>query len=113
MNPMYFVVLLCGVYSGNLGLFSSITLFFGSLSVQRVCRVFTPAICMKLIAWGKTTHGGAKQGMAEGAPLPPWLTDAQYLSPLLIAYDQSIADQVLIPYLFLSSRYPMSPTLPF
>eukprot|EP00240_Pyramimonas_obovata_P001697 CAMPEP_0118930520 /NCGR_PEP_ID=MMETSP1169-20130426/7177_1 /TAXON_ID=36882 /ORGANISM="Pyramimonas obovata, Strain CCMP722" /LENGTH=474 /DNA_ID=CAMNT_0006872885 /DNA_START=196 /DNA_END=1616 /DNA_ORIENTATION=- len=36
---------------------------------------------------------GFLEGMVEGAPLPPWLTDAQYLSPLLVAYDQRLLEQ--------------------
>ena len=40
------------------------------------------------------------QGLVDGAPLPPWLTDAQYLSPLLVAYDQRLAEQVQSCWVF-------------
>lgn len=36
----------------------------------------------------------AAQALPDGAPLPAWLSDSQYLSPLLLAYDQRIAEQV-------------------
>ncbi|KAK3287448.1 hypothetical protein CYMTET_5032, partial [Cymbomonas tetramitiformis] len=42
---------------------------------------------------GGVTRASFLEGLVDGAPLPPWLTDAKYLSPLLIAYDDRIAQQ--------------------
>jgi hypothetical protein len=34
------------------------------------------------------------QGVVGDAPLPLWLSDPKYLSPLLVAYDKHIQEQV-------------------
>lgn len=36
---------------------------------------------------------GGMQALPDGSSLPAWLSDSQYLSPLLLAYDERIADQ--------------------
>lgn len=44
---------------------------------------------------GPTPCGFAPiQGLAEGAPLPLWLSDAKYMSPLLVIYDKQLREQV-------------------
>ena len=61
-------------------------------------RRLNEALSAQQLAAGGAAGGGGGggagtflEGVAEGDPLPPWLVDAQYLSPLLVAYDRRLA----------------------
>ena len=58
-------------------------------------RRLNEALSAQQLAAGDTPCASAGQtfleGVQEGDPLPPWLVDERYLSPLLLAYDQRLA----------------------